>query len=476
MFVLLVTGFEVDMSQHKIYGSRPEWRMPVFLICRFICIAMYSWWQYQARADFRRGANPNTLSKYGWIVNQPFKTQRLLMLTNCLVIVLIFISYDALSKPHELGDLPPKLFLQEELSKEDIVTEMQRHERSTGVNSLMFFFVFYCCSTELQLRFHYHFAYGITIIVLMLITMDGFWYNPVTRFSDFGMFWAAEGKFCFVILWLINLKNLYHTEVDTRQRFKAYISLERTRSRADGILRKLVPPDVYEEIKEMPGSHFSPPSHKYRRACIAQSDLVGFTKLSSTKTPIEVVTFMSDLFGRFDDHSDKRGVWKVETIGDAYIAGMADKPLTDEMSAVSVVLFGQDMVKAVEAWKKDFGFDDSVKVRVGIHFGPCIGGIVGLESQRYHLFGDLMSVLTTMEATSISGRVHVSKTCKEEVERQVLEEGPVDGELEILDFERRQEEVLTTSKNEVHYYREVGGQTYLVAFREQRPAPPSFIS
>merc|ERR1719491_1084565 len=171
---------------------------------------------------------------------------------------------------------------------------------------------------------------------------------------------------------------------------------------------------------------------------ICQSDLVGFTRLASTRGPTEVMSWLSDLFGTFDDLSDMRGVWKVETVGDAYIAGMAEKPLTFNNSPIAVVLFGEDMVRAVKAWSTEKNVD--VQCRVGVHFGKCEGGIVGAESQRYHLFGEFMTVLAMLEATSMPNKVQMSGVCKEEVERQIYEDGPVEGEVDLKGFEQRTEE------------------------------------
>lgn len=94
---------------------------------------------------------------------------------------------------------------------------------------------------------------------------------------------------------------------------------------------------VVEELRDHPVSA-APPSHRYNRAIIAQSDLCGFTQLASTRAPEEVVQFISELFGLFDDLTDKREIYKVETVGDAYIAGQAENPLTLRNSPLSVVL------------------------------------------------------------------------------------------------------------------------------------------
>merc|ERR1711976_865181 len=106
---------------------------------------------------------------------------------------------------------------------------------------------------------------------------------------------------------------------------------------------------VVEEIRDLPVNEV-PPCHKYGCATIAQSDLVGFTKLASKRKPSEVVEFISELFGQFDALTDIHGVYKVETVGDAYIAGQADFPLTEQNKPHKVVAFGLEMVAKCQEW------------------------------------------------------------------------------------------------------------------------------
>eukprot|EP00932_Pfiesteria_piscicida_P017498 SRR837773.4376.p2 GENE.SRR837773.4376~~SRR837773.4376.p2 ORF type:complete len:281 (+),score=74.08 SRR837773.4376:128-844(+) len=227
--------------------------------------------------------------------------------------------------------------------------------------------------------------------------------------------------------------------------------------RTQKILTTLMPEAVVSEIKDSISGEL--PCHQYRHLVIAQSDLCGFTQLSATKKPTEVVEFMGQLFGLFDDLTDVHKVYKVETVGDAYIAGMADAPLTKVYSPVNVILFGLDMVRATDEWAKALGV--KVTCRVGIHYGECIGGVVGNQMQRYHLFGDTLTVMEVLESTSEEGRVQISAACKAEVIRQLADAPDAGGE-EQLTFIERTVDMLRTSKGEEHTFEEVGGKTFLV--------------
>merc|ERR1719240_421356 len=263
--------------------------------------------------------------------------------------------------------------------------------------------------------------------------------------------YTVPSRMLFVPIAAMNMAISYEDEWCSRSRYKANQDVENTQRRIGNILDTLMPPLVVQELRTLP-IHTTPPSHKFRHATIAQSDLCGFTMLSSTKTPPQVVDFISELFGMFDVLTDKYEVYKVETVGDAYIAGMADQPLTLKNSPINVILFGMAMVEKVREWSNKRGFN--VNCRVGVNHGECIGGIVGADMQRYHLFGDLMTGLEVLESTAPEAGVQVSKACKEEIDRQIQEQGEVK---DFPGFQERTDKNLKTSKGEIHEYDEIGG-------------------
>ncbi|CAK9107331.1 unnamed protein product [Durusdinium trenchii] len=220
--------------------------------------------------------------------------------------------------------------------------------------------------------------------------------------------------------------------------------------------------------------------HHYHRATLVQSDLIGFTRMASLKPPEAVVKAVSvpslgwpgcrrevsraerrssgvcaelqpaDLFGLFDGLADEYGIYKVETVGDAYIAGQAEPPLTLDNYPPNVIRFGLKMIG---------DSDETIGVRVGVHSGECIGGIVGIDKQRYHLFGQLIHQLELLEPPGL-----VSSSCKAAVEAAWASDTHTHREENLsvssclrFDFVERPEKHLVTSKGEVHQYAEVGG-------------------
>jgi len=328
--------------------------------------------------------------------------------------------------------------------KEHIISE---RDQINNAWAMVFLLIFNMISTIHPVRFIPSCAYVPLSAGLMLLTVT-------TGFRS--LFFSLKGKGLFFATTILNAMIQQNSEQDERARFQAKDSVRHTNERIENILKTLMPPAVVEELRHHP-SREDPPSHQYQFATVAQSDLVGFTKLASGRKPEEVVEFIGELFGLFDELTDKYEVYKVETVGDAYIAGQAEPPLTLKYKPVSCIFFGLEMVRATNDWAKQR--DLEVSCRVGVHTDKCIGGIVGSGMQRYHLFGELMSGVEVLESTAPQGKVQISEATKVAAEAQMRKE---DIPASAMKFEMRTDPHLTTSKGDVHSYSEVGGNTYVV--------------
>jgi class 3 adenylate cyclase len=135
-------------------------------------------------------------------------------------------------------------------------------------------------------------------------------------------------------------------------------------------------------------------------------DLVGFTSLAARLTAADVVRHLDELFSRFDDLAAGRGVEKVKTIGDAYMAvgGLAE-PLPDHASRV--VDLGLAMIEATAAYGKETGLP--LVLRVGCHTGPVVAGVIGKRKLSYDLWGDTVNVASRLESHGVAGYVQVSR-------------------------------------------------------------------
>ncbi|GFR46648.1 hypothetical protein Agub_g8259, partial [Astrephomene gubernaculifera] len=144
------------------------------------------------------------------------------------------------------------------------------------------------------------------------------------------------------------------------------------------------------------------------------SDIVGYTSVASQLSSFEVVTLLNELFSVFDDLTQRNGVYKVETIGDALMCvSGCPAPEPPAAAACRMARMALDMVRAVERFRPSMALAHGtgvsrVQIRVGVHSGPVVAGVVGKRMPRYCLFGDTVNTASRMESTSEPMRVQVS--------------------------------------------------------------------
>ncbi|CAG2105323.1 unnamed protein product, partial [Medioppia subpectinata] len=175
--------------------------------------------------------------------------------------------------------------------------------------------------------------------------------------------------------------------------------------KTEELLYQLLPRFVAEELKK--GIHIQPES--FEAVTIFFSDIVGFTSLSSISTPMQVVDLLNDLYSCFDAIIDIYDVYKVETIGDAYMVA-SGLPIRNGSEHVrEIARLALDLRRATNAFKIRHLPKRKLQLRIGFHSGPCVAGVVGLKMPKYCLFGDTVNTASRMETNGEPLKIHISE-------------------------------------------------------------------
>lgn len=210
------------------------------------------------------------------------------------------------------------------------------------------------------------------------------------------------------------LRDLDREHILELQREKEMLHIEQMKS--EKLMLNILPKPIADRLKRgeknIAGS--------YPEVTVLFSDLVGFTKMSAKKTAPELVKLLNDIFSRFDKRAELLGLEKIKTIGDAYMAvGGLPIPRSDHAEIVADMALGmyQDLAEFNQANQQE------IQMRIGIHSGPVVAGVIGFTKFSYDLWGNTVNTASRMESTSGNGRIQVSAITHELLkEHFVLEE------------------------------------------------------
>ncbi|XP_041635723.1 retinal guanylyl cyclase 2 [Cheilinus undulatus] len=182
--------------------------------------------------------------------------------------------------------------------------------------------------------------------------------------------------------------------------------LEIEKQKTEKLLTQMLPPSVAEALKV--GGTVEP--EHFDSVSLYFSDIVGFTTISANSEPIEVVDLLNDLYTVFDAIIGNHDVYKVETIGDAYMVASGVPIRNGNRHVAEIANMALDILSAVGTFKMRHMPDVPVRIRIGLHTGPCVAGVVGLTMPRYCLFGDTVTTASRMESSGLPYRIHVHES------------------------------------------------------------------
>ncbi|XP_077998121.1 uncharacterized protein LOC144451196 [Glandiceps talaboti] len=182
--------------------------------------------------------------------------------------------------------------------------------------------------------------------------------------------------------------------------------LRQQKQRSDRLLNSMLPKAVSEELKRTGTVQ----TEAFEECTIYFSDIVGFTKISSRLSPMEVIAMLNALYSLFDARVNAYDCYKVETIGDAYmvVSGIPTRNGTKHVSEMASLAL--DLQTQISFLSVPHRPDQKMKMRIGLHTGPCVAGVVGTTMPRYCLFGMTVGIAAKMESHGQEDKIHISET------------------------------------------------------------------
>jgi guanylate cyclase len=193
------------------------------------------------------------------------------------------------------------------------------------------------------------------------------------------------------------------------QKDRVMMSLELEQARSEKLLLNILPAAIATRLK----ANDMRIADYYADVTVMFADLVNFTQIAEKMPPIQLIDLLSQVFLRFDQLAEKYQVEKIKTIGDAYMV-ISGAPVGCDNHAHRIAAMALEMNDALKEVVENVGLD--LKMRIGIHTGPVVAGVIGSAKFSYDLWGDTVNLASRMESTCQTGRVQVTKQTKQMIQ------------------------------------------------------------
>lgn len=197
------------------------------------------------------------------------------------------------------------------------------------------------------------------------------------------------------------------------------------KKKTEALLYEMLPKPVADQLRR--GHRVE--AESFDCVSIFFSDIVGFTKMSAISTPLQVVELLNELYTLFDSIIESYDVYKVETIGDAYMVASGLPIRNGDFHGAEIASMSLSLLDAIKKFTIKHLPYERLQVRFGAHSGPVCAGVVGVKMPRYCLFGDTVNTASRMEATSLPMKIQCSQGFKRVLDKvggyQVVERGVV---------------------------------------------------
>jgi len=186
--------------------------------------------------------------------------------------------------------------------------------------------------------------------------------------------------------------------------------IEEEKDRSEALLLNILPAETARELKE----HGKIKAKKFDLVTVLFTDFKGFTEFAEHEDPEHLVKSIDFYFKAFDEITTKFGLEKIKTIGDAYMCA-GGLPTVNQTHARDVIYAAKEIIELVQ---KEYKANDDLihfEIRIGVHTGPVIAGIVGIKKWQYDIWGDTVNIASRMESRSEPGKVNLSEATYNEI-------------------------------------------------------------
>jgi len=225
------------------------------------------------------------------------------------------------------------------------------------------------------------------------------YYEPLKHWYEIRVFPSLDGL------------SIFFHDITKRKRLENALLSEKTKT--DNLLLNILPKPIAQQLKKEPGLI----AERFEEVTILFADLVNFTPFCSNLTATEVVFYLNKIFSVFDMLSERYGLEKIKTMGDSYmVAGGLPIPREDHAEAIANMAL--DIQEIINHFKTDQG--EIFQIRIGIHTGPVVAGVIGTKKFIYDLWGDTVNVASRMESQGKPGFIQVTAAIQKQLKNKYI--------------------------------------------------------
>jgi adenylate cyclase len=210
---------------------------------------------------------------------------------------------------------------------------------------------------------------------------------------------------------LVRVQNLLQVRLLNLQTKKLFEQVVAEQKVSERLLNNVLPAVIVKRLKDQPefkADNFSKViADTFPEVTVLFADIVGFTKFTETVSARVLVDLLNDIFTRFDHITDHRGLEKIKTIGDSYMAA-AGLPIPMHNHAEQAAHTAFDMLEVMEQINQEYNY--KFQIRIGMNSGSVVAGVIGARKFLYDVWGDVVNTASRMESQGIPGRIQITES------------------------------------------------------------------